>query len=244
MNEDRLFFLHHKETRHGIYFFTIEKRNSGSQEFQYCPETRSISFENAHSFFIETLVSNSTNIIKIINSGLSSGEWNSSPLPVYFPERKYSDEEIPSDIPKIYCDGSLSNSGTGGWACTIIDGDKISSHSGSDKTTDSCRMELMAALKGIQSSSSPAVAVYTDSLYVKRGVWIWLASWEANGYITASGKPAKNSDLWKIMSLEIKSRKIYWKWIKSGGGDPYHRTCHDMAKNMALTSKDENLPKA
>ena len=68
---------------------------------------------------------------------------------------------------------------------------------GGEPLTTNNRMELMAAIKALGALTRPcSVCVYTDSVYVSKGISEWLPTWVRNNWKTASKAPVKNVDLW------------------------------------------------
>ena len=133
---------------------------------------------------------------------------------------------------KIYTDGACSgNPGPGGWGAVIFDKENNQKNiSGNEKNTTNNRMELLAsimALKKIKVNSD--VVIYTDSIYVKKGITEWIAKWEKNGWKNANKKPVKNKDLWQKLDDEVTKHIIDWHWVKGHSGD----SGNDMADELA-----------
>tara|TARA_Y100000817_G_C16817412_1_gene527225 strand:+ start:598 stop:1038 length:441 start_codon:yes stop_codon:yes gene_type:complete len=118
---------------------------------------------------------------------------------------------------KVYTDGACSgNPGPGGWGVAIVYDDNIDKFNGFDPETTNNRMELLAAIKGIQEIPSDSVILlYTDSKYVKEGITNWIKNWKKNKWITSSKSPVKNKDLWMLLDDLNNSRNISWCWIKA-----------------------------
>jgi ribonuclease HI len=115
---------------------------------------------------------------------------------------------VPIKKVTIYTDGACSgNPGPGGWGAILQYGDKEKELFGGEKPTTNNRMELMAAIKALQSLKTECqVDLYTDSNYVRQGITEWIHSWKKKGWKTADKKPVKNSDLWQ--ELEIAALKL------------------------------------
>ena len=63
-----------------------------------------------------------------------------------------------TDKVQIYTDGAcLGNPGPGGWGVLLIKGSNQKELSGAEANTTNNRMELMAAIKGLQACSSMSV---------------------------------------------------------------------------------------
>ncbi|TIX93853.1 MAG: ribonuclease HI, partial [Mesorhizobium sp.] len=62
------------------------------------------------------------------------------------------------------------------------------------------RMELLAAISALNALKEPcAVDLYTDSNYVKDGIFSWIDGWKRNGWKTAARQPVKNAELWQAL---------------------------------------------
>ena len=140
---------------------------------------------------------------------------------------------------KIYTDGAcVGNPGPGGWAAVIIEENKNNEIFGGEKLTTNNRMELMAAIKGLEyclnqdkkQKSLKHIKIFTDSVYVKEGITVWIKNWEKNNWKTSDKKNVKNVDLWKKLKELVKSKQIEWCWIKGHSNDPMNDLADKLAK--------------
>lgn len=124
----------------------------------------------------------------------------------------------------IYTDGACSgNPGPGGWGAVLIYGKTEKELSGGEAETTNNRMELRAAIEGLNALKSPCtVALYTDSTYVKQGMEEWVKGWKARGWRTADKKPVKNQDLWEMLDAAAARHHVSWHWVKGHSGDKYN----------------------
>ena len=143
---------------------------------------------------------------------------------------------------KIYTDGScIGNPGPGGWAAVILDGALKKELFGGEKSTTNNRMELTAAIKALEyclilqknSFLNKEIEIFTDSLYVKKGITEWIKNWENNNWKTADKKVVKNIDLWKNLKELSESKKISWHWIKGHSEHPMNDLVDKLAKQAA-----------
>ncbi|MGB5455589.1 MAG: ribonuclease HI [Gammaproteobacteria bacterium] len=112
-------------------------------------------------------------------------------------------------------------------------------HGGELKTTNN-RMELMAAITGLEALSRPCkVKLYTDSKYVLDGITRWMAAWKKRGWKTANKQPVKNMELWQRLDAATSSHDITWVWIKGHSGD----AGNELADELANRGIDEMLSK-
>ncbi|MCV6605083.1 MAG: ribonuclease HI, partial [Porticoccaceae bacterium] len=100
---------------------------------------------------------------------------------------------------EIFTDGACrGNPGPGGWGVLLRYGGTEKELYGGEPDTTNNRMELMAAIRGLEAlSRSCDVVLTTDSQYVRQGITSWLAGWKKKGWKTASRQPVKNQDLWQ-----------------------------------------------
>ena len=129
--------------------------------------------------------------------------------------------EKQSELVVIYADGACKgNPGPGGWGAWIRMGDHSKELCGGELITTNNRMELMAVIRALQALKRACdVKVYTDSVYVQKGMTEWIASWKKRGWRTADKKPVKNDDLWQELDAIAQQHTIEWLWVKGHAGD-------------------------
>jgi ribonuclease HI len=140
---------------------------------------------------------------------------------------------------KIYTDGAcIGNPGPGGWAAIILFDNEKKEIFGGEKLTTNNRMELTAAIKGLdfcintkeKQMSLKEIKIYTDSIYVKDGITIWIKNWEKNDWKTSDKKNVKNVDLWKKLRELSNSHSIEWNWVKGHSTDAMNNLADELAK--------------
>ena len=138
----------------------------------------------------------------------------------------------------LYTDGScLGNPGPGGYAAVLIYKQHRKELAQGYELTTNNRMELMAAIAGLQSLSEPCqVKQTTDSQYVRQGITQWIHGWKKKGWKTANREPVKNVDLWLQLDSEIQRHDVEWFWVKGHSGHPENERCDELARNAALAA--------
>ena len=141
---------------------------------------------------------------------------------------------------EIYTDGAcLGNPGPGGWGVLMRWRGVEKELSGFEAETTNNRMELMAAIQGIEAlkPGSP-VDLYTDSKYVMQGITEWIDGWKRNGWRTAAKKPVKNKDLWQALDEALDGHDIGWHWVKGHAGHPENERADELASAAAEAAAD------
>lgn len=144
---------------------------------------------------------------------------------------------------EIYTDGScLGNPGPGGYAAILRYKERELILTKGYRVTTNNRMELMAAIVGIEMIKERCeITVYTDSQYVRNGVMQWLPNWKNNGWRTSTKKPVKNLDLWMRMDKALKKQNVEWIWVRGHSGHPENERCDVIAKEAAMFPTQDDI---
>jgi len=139
---------------------------------------------------------------------------------------------------EIATDGACKgNPGPGGWGAIIRSGTRERELSGGEPLTTNNRMELMAAIEGLNALKRPChVTLSTDSRYVMDGLTKWIKGWQKNGWKTAAKQPVKNADLWQALIDAAKPHRIEWLWVKGHAGHPDNERADKLASDAALAA--------
>ena len=140
-----------------------------------------------------------------------------------------------TDAVHIWTDGAcLGNPGPGGWGAVLRwNGHERELSSGEPATTNN-RMELMAAIRALESLKRPCkVLLTTDSQYVRKGITEWLVNWKMNGWKTAAKKPVKNVELWQRLDQARQRHEVRWDWVKGHSGQPENERADQLASLAA-----------
>lgn len=143
----------------------------------------------------------------------------------------------------LYTDGACrGNPGPGGWGVLLLTGAHEKELSGGDAETTNNRMELMAAIQGLESLTRRCdVTLYTDSKYVLQGMTEWIEGWKARDWKNAKKEPVKNKDLWQRLEAACQTQNIQWRWVKGHAGNPGNERADALA-NRGIDSLSEAKP--
>lgn len=137
----------------------------------------------------------------------------------------------------IYTDGACSgNPGPGGYGVVLISGRHRKELSEGFRLTTNNRMELLAAIKGLEALKKPGtdVKLLTDSQYLVNAVNNgWLFGWEKKHFAKK-----KNPDLWIRFLNVYRRHKVTLIWIKGHNNNPENERCDTLA---VAASRNSNL---
>lgn len=150
-----------------------------------------------------------------------------------------------TELPAVdmWTDGACrGNPGPGGWAVLIRLASTTGTRarekevSGGEPLTTNNRMELLAAIRGLEAlTKSCRVKLHTDSTYVRDGITRWIHKWRQNGWRTSDKKPVKNADLWQELVDATEPHRVEWHWVKGHSGHPEN----DRVDALACAEADE-----
>ena len=136
----------------------------------------------------------------------------------------------------LYTDGGCSgNPGPGGWAFLLRHPatEKQMENSGGERETTNNRMELTAVIEGLAALKKPTqVELFTDSVYVGKGMSEWMPKWKANGWKRKEGKklvPVKNEDLWRSLDELLQTHEVRYTRVAGHSGHPENDRVDELA---------------
>lgn len=151
----------------------------------------------------------------------------------------------PPGLVELYSDGSGTASGPGGYGVVLRYGELEKELSGFEPVATSQRMELIAAIRGLEALNSPRkVRVFSDSQYLVRGMSEWIHGWSRSGRLDTPDALA-NQDLWQQLAAQAEKHRISWEWVRGHAGHPFNERCDRLAKRAVeegLQTADEANP--
>lgn len=136
----------------------------------------------------------------------------------------------------LYTDGACSgNPGPGGWAFILrhLASGKEMEGSGGEEVSTNNRMELQAVIEGLGTLTRPCrVELFTDSVYVGKGMSEWMPKWKQNGWRRKEGKawkPVKNEELWRRLDELLLTHQVKYTRVAGHSGHPENERCDELA---------------
>jgi len=138
----------------------------------------------------------------------------------------------------LFTDGACSgNPGPGGWAFVLqhLASQKEKEASGGERETTNNQMELTAVIRGLEALKKPChVELFTDSVYVGKGLSEWLPKWKKNNWRRREGqswKPIKNEELWRRLDELASIHQVRYNRVAGHSGHPENDRCDELAVN-------------
>jgi ribonuclease HI len=136
----------------------------------------------------------------------------------------------------LFTDGGCSgNPGPGGWAYLLkhpATGKELEGSGGQPKTTNN-QMELQAVIEGLAVLKRPTrVELFTDSVYVGKGMTEWMSKWKANGWQRKEGKrlvPVKNETHWRQLDQLLTTHQVTYTRVAGHSGHPENDRADELA---------------
>lgn len=141
----------------------------------------------------------------------------------------------------LFCDGACSgNPGPGGYGTILRCRGVEKELSGGEPETTNNRMELTAAIAGLQQLTRPCrVTVTTDSQYLVKGITEWLPGWLRNGWKNSKKEAVLNRDLWEQLVSLADRHTISWQWVRGHAGHAENERCDALARQAIATMRRE-----
>ena len=142
---------------------------------------------------------------------------------------------------ELYTDGACrGNPGNGGWGAILVYQGVEKELSGGEEITTNNRMELMAAIAGMEALKEPCQIILTsESKYltdaINKG---WLKSWKKKGWRKADKSAVLNVELWQKIDELIALHTVEFVWVRGHAGHPYNERCDALATAYADSFKN------
>jgi len=143
---------------------------------------------------------------------------------------------------EIFTDGGCDpNPGPGGYGVVLVHPKKRAQASGGFRSTTNNRMEIYAAIAGLEMLKQPChVTLYSDSQYlVKAMTEGWVHAWKRRGWWRTNKEPLQNVDLWQRLDRLCQTHQVEFRWVKGHAGHRENEWCDQLSK-AAL--RQPNLP--
>ncbi len=142
----------------------------------------------------------------------------------------------------IYTDGACEgNPGPGGYGVVIIFEGRRNELSGGFRQTTNNRMEIYAAIKGLEMLNEPCqIRLYSDSEYLVNAMTQgWVLRWKANHWKRNKREKALNVDLWERLLALCERHRVEFVWVKGHAG----LRENERADRLSMEAlKRQNLP--
>ncbi len=137
---------------------------------------------------------------------------------------------------ELFSDGACSgNPGPGGYGCILRCGVKVKEMSGAEPETTNNRMEMTAAIVGLETLKRPCdVVITTDSQYLVKGMTEWINGWVKRGWKNSKKEEVLNRDLWERLLELSRVHRVQWNWIRGHNGHLENERCDELARQAIL----------
>jgi ribonuclease HI len=102
-------------------------------------------------------------------------------------------------------------------------------------------MELTAVVRGLEAlRRRSGVELFTDSVYVGKGISEWLAKWKANGWRRKEKNklvPIANEELWRELDLLLAKHRV--KYTRVAGHSGHEE--NDLVDELAVAAYQKYL---
>jgi ribonuclease HI len=141
---------------------------------------------------------------------------------------------------EIYTDGGCEpNPGVGGYGVVLLHPKKRAEASGGFRLTTNNRMEIYAAILGLEMLTKPCKAtLYSDSEYLVNSMTKgWAQTWKKKKWWRKQTERVPNSDLWERLLALCEKHQVEFRWVKGHAGNRENERC-DQLSMEALRKPD------
>jgi ribonuclease HI len=133
---------------------------------------------------------------------------------------------------EIYTDGGCEpNPGPGGYGVVLVHPKKRAEASGGFRSTTNNRMEILAAIKGLQMLKQPCkVTLYSDSQYLVDTIMKgWAVAWKKKDWWRTNQERAANVDLWETLLALCETHQVEFRWVRGHAGNVENERCDQLS---------------
>ena len=132
----------------------------------------------------------------------------------------------------------VGNPGPGGYGVVLLWGNHRQELSGGFRLTTNNRMEIMAAIVGLEALKFRcSVVLYSDSKYLVDAITQgWAKRWQANNWKRNKKEKAINPDLWEKILALCNHHEVVFKWVRGHSGNIENERCDQLA--VAAANQD------
>jgi ribonuclease HI len=133
---------------------------------------------------------------------------------------------------EIYTDGGCEpNPGPGGYGVVLMHPKKRAEVSGGFRKTTNNRMEIFAAIAGLELLKQPCkVTLYSDSEYLVNAMTKgWVESWKRKQWWHSKTERVPNRDLWERLLVLCEKYQVEFRWVKGHAGHSENERCDQLA---------------
>jgi len=137
----------------------------------------------------------------------------------------------------IYTDGGcIDNPGSGGYGVILLHRDHRKELSGGFRRTTNNRMEILAAIKGLEALRNRCrVTIHSDSQYLVNAIEQgWARRWQADNWRRNRKEKAINPDLWERLLSLLDKHEVRFAWVRGHAGHPENERADELARTAAL----------
>jgi ribonuclease HI len=154
---------------------------------------------------------------------------------------------------EIYTDGGCDpNPGPGGYGVVLLHPKKRAEASGGFRSTTNNRMEICAAIKGLEILKPPCkVTLYSDSKYLVDAMTKgWALAWKKKNWWRTDKERRLNFDLWERLLVLCETHQVEFRWVRGHAGNRENERCDELSRaarqqpNLPADEGYENPPEA
>ncbi len=122
--------------------------------------------------------------------------------------------------------------------------------SGGFRSTTNNRMEIYAAIRGLELLKQPCrVTLYSDSQYLVDAMMEgWVVAWKKRDWWRTNQERAANADLWARLLELCQTHQVEFRWVRGHAGNIENERCDQLAiaalrrPNLPADAGYENKP--